>query len=591
MKKNDSFELEITDLSDDGAGIGRREGYVWFVKDTVPGDYVEAAVTKEKKNYGFARLVRVITPSPDRTDPACPIARQCGGCQLQAMNYAAQLRFKERKVLGNLRRIGGFEIGEDKTGQDKTGGTASAVTVEPVIGMEHPFRYRNKAQYPIGKNKDGRIIAGFYAGRTHSIIACTDCLLGCTENRSVLECIIGWMTEYGIEPYEEENGRGMVRHVLIRKGNASGQIMVCLVINAKKLPGAEALTEKLLLLNETFRKAGEPAVQITSISYNINQEATNVILGRELVNLYGPGYIEDSIRRLCVDPEDGSFTPAAEPPVRFRISPLAFYQVNPGQMERLYSTALEYAGLTGRETVWDVYCGIGTISLFLARHAKKVYGVEVIPQAIDNARENAIRNGFENVEFFVGKAEEVLPAWYEKTGENRREKIDVVVVDPPRKGCDEKCLETIVKLAPERIVYVSCDSATLARDLRFLCQNGYALRKVRACDMFGQTVHVETVCLLSKLKVDHHIEIELRMDELDLTSAESKATYDEIKSYVLEKYGLKVSQLYIAQVKRKCGIIERKNYNVSKKEDAKVPQCPPEKEAAIMDALKHFQMI
>lgn len=335
--------------------------------------------------------------------------------------------------------------------------------------------------------------------------------------------------------------------------------MVCVIINGKKLPHSEKLVEKLCQLDG-----------MTSITYSINTDKTNVILGKELVNLYGPGYITDYIGD-----------------VKYRISPLSFYQVNPVQTEKLYGTALEYAGLTGGEVVWDLYCGIGTISLFLAQKAKKVYGVEIVPQAIDDARENAKLNGLDNVEFFVGKAEEVLPEQYEKN----KVYADVIVVDPPRKGCDEQCLNTIITMAPKRVVYVSCDSATLARDLKFLCENGYEIQKVRCCDMFGWTTHVETVVLLSKLKVDHHIEIELKMDELDLTAAESKATYDEIKAYVLNKYGLKVSQLYIAQIKRKCGIIERKNYNVSKKEDAKVPQCPPEKEAAIMDALKHFQMI
>lgn len=562
MKKNDKFEVRITDISDEGAGIGRAGGLVWFIKDALPGDQVEAAVTKLKKNYGFARLVRVLEASKDRVEPACGIARQCGGCQLQAMDYAAQLRFKEAKVLGNLQRIGGFDLTD--------------VSVEPIIGMEDPFRYRNKAQYPIGRDKDGRIIAGFYAGRTHSIIACEDCLLGCKENRDILKAIIRWMEDFGIEPYEEESGKGLVRHVLIRKARASGQIMVCLVGNARKLPHAEELVEALLRLDlpeaeapgaaaaegrraalpektepgeqpgktkpgisaeklaernnplertaplwrateEIQPKEPEPCVctkmqgkaHIASISYNINMDRTNVILGGELINLYGPGYIEDSIRRAA---EGEASAAAKQQPVHFHISPLSFYQVNPGQMERLYSTALSYAELTGKETVWDLYCGIGTISLFLAQNAKKVYGVEIIPQAIENARENAALNGIRNAEFFVGKAEEVLPAWYEgqilrqeKTQECKAglktegrteiccERVDVIVVDPPRKGCDEKCLETMVKIAPERIVYVSCDSATLARDLRYLCANGYVLKKVRACDMFGQTVHVEVV--------------------------------------------------------------------------------------------------
>ena len=335
--------------------------------------------------------------------------------------------------------------------------------------------------------------------------------------------------------------------------------MVCLIINGQDLPHQRELVEKLCEI---------PGM--TSISLNMNKKRSNVILGDKVKTIWGEDYITDKIGDIS-----------------YEISPLSFFQVNPKQTWKLYSKALEYADLHGEETVWDLYCGIGTISLFLAQKAKFVRGVEIVPAAIEDAKRNAQINHIENVEFFVGKAEEVLPREYEKNGVY----ADVIVVDPPRKGCDEMLLKTILKMQPKRVVYVSCDSATLARDLRFLCDNGYELKKVCGVDQFPQTVHVETVVLLSKLKVDHHIEIELKMDELDLTAAESKATYDEIKAYVLNKYGLKVSQLYIAQIKRKCGIIERKNYNVSKKEDAKVPQCPPEKEAAIMDALKHFQMI
>ena len=342
--------------------------------------------------------------------------------------------------------------------------------------------------------------------------------------------------------------------------------MVCLVVNGKKLPAEKKLIQSLTELEG-----------MTSITLSVNRERTNVIMGKEIRCLWGQEFITDYIGK-----------------VKYQISPLSFYQVNPVQTEKLYSLALEYAGLTGEETVWDLYCGIGTISLFLAQKAKKVYGVEIVPEAIADAKNNAKINGIENAEFFVGKSEEVLPEYYEKyakehPGEHAH--ADVIVVDPPRKGCEENLLRTMADMQPDRIVYVSCDSATLARDLKILQELGYEVKKVRGVDQFPMTCHVETVVLLSKLKGNHHIEIELKMDELDLTSAESKATYDEIKTYVLEKYGLKVSQLYIAQVKRKCGIIERKNYNVSKKENAKVPQCPPEKEAAIMDALKHFQMI
>ena len=401
MKKNDLFTVTIEDMSEDGAGIGKTDGYTWFVKDGVIGDVVEAGVTKMKKNYGFARLVRIITPSPFRIAPRCPVARQCGGCQLQAMSYEEQLRFKEKKIRSNLSRLGG--IPEDQ------------IPMEPIMGMEDPWRYRNKAQFPFGRNKDGEIVTGFYAGRTHSIIPQEDCLLGIEENKDILEIIKNFMKEYKIEPYDEAEHRGLVRHALIRKGFATGQLMVCLVINGKKLPRAEVLTERLLAV---------PGM--TSVSYSVNEERTNVILGREVIHLHGPGYITDRIGE-----------------VSYRISPLSFYQVNPVQTRKLYETALEFAGLEGGETVWDLYCGIGTISLFRA---------------------------------------------------------DVIVVDPPRKGCDERCLETIVKMQPRRLVYVSCDSATLGRDVKYLREHGFELTRARGCDMFAWSVHCETVVLMSKVK-------------------------------------------------------------------------------------------
>lgn len=455
MEKNQQFQLTITDYSNEGLGVGKTDGqFVWFVKDTVIGDEVIAAATKVKKNYGFARLVKLVKPSAARQTPACPIARQCGGCQLQQMSYQAQLRFKQEKVYHNLRRIG--EVPEE---------LLSAV-FEPIVGMMSPLRYRNKAQFPIRRSKDGRIIAGFYAGRTHDVIACTDCLLGVEENREILDAVIGWMEACDIEPYDEKTGQGLVRHILCRKGFRSGQHMVCLVINGTSLPHAEELVERLRVLHAD------------SISFSVNTERTNVIMGTKIVDLYGPGFIEDSIGE-----------------VRFRISPLSFYQVNPVQTERMYGAALEFAELKGTENVWDLYCGIGTISLFLSRQARKVYGVEIIPEAIADARENAALNDIRNAEFYVGAAEEVLPAWYETHPEER---IDVVCVDPPRKGCDEKALATIVCMAPERIVYVSCDSATLARDVKYLRAAGYELRRVRPVDNFPQTVHVETVVLMSR---------------------------------------------------------------------------------------------
>lgn len=449
-KKNDKIEVIIEDISETGEGIGKTHGFTWFIKDTVIGDRVEAKVMKTKKSYGFARLERLLEPSESRVEPSCPVARQCGGCQLQAMAYEEQLRYKERKIYNNITRIGGF----------------SQVPMLPIMGMDEPWRYRNKAQFPWGTDKDGNIVTGFYAGRTHSIIGCEDCLLGIEENREVLKRIKAHMERHHLLPYDEASHKGLIRHTLIRKGFKTGELMVCQVINGSSLPHSEELVKSLLEIPE-----------MASISVNINREQTNVILGSKVENLYGPGYITDYIGA-----------------VKYRISPLSFYQVNPVQTEKLYGTALEYAGLTGGETVWDLYCGIGTISLFLAQKAKKVYGVEIVPQAIDDARENARLNGMDNVEFFVGKAEEVLPEQYEKNHIH----ADVIVVDPPRKGCDEVCLNTIVKMAPERVVYVSCDSATLARDLRYLADRGYEVVKVRGCDMFPQAGHVETVVLLER---------------------------------------------------------------------------------------------
>ncbi len=516
IRKNDSFIVKIEDMSEDGSGIGKLDGYIWFIKDAVTGDVVEAKAMKMKKSYGFARLMKILEPSDKRIQPPCPVARQCGGCQLQAMSYEEQLKFKENKVYNNLQRIGGFEnlcrveadmppgmsadmspgkladmlpdtpadmlpdkpadmspAGDAPAGLaahaaagGNTSDEASVIRFFPIMGMEHPWRYRNKAQFPFGKNKEGEIITGFYAGRTHDIIGQEDCLLGVEENKVILHIIKNHMKTYKIQPYNEETHHGLVRHALIRKGFKTGQLMVCLIINGRKLPAADKLVEALCKLDG-----------MTSITLSINTEKTNVILGTEIINLYGPGYITDYIGAI-----------------KYQISPLSFYQVNPAQTEKLYGTALEYAGLTGNEVVWDLYCGIGTISLFLAQKAKKVYGVEIVPQAIDDARENAKLNGLDNVEFFVGKAEEVLPEQYERN----QVYADVIVVDPPRKGCDQLCLDTIVKMAPQRVVYVSCDSATLARDLRYLCDRGYQVEKVRCCDMFGHSTHVETVALLTK---------------------------------------------------------------------------------------------
>ncbi len=547
-KKNDTIVIKIEDMGEGGEGIGRVDGFTFFVKDALIGDEISAKVMKVKKNYGYARLEKVITPSSFRVEPVCRFHRQCGGCQLQALSYEKQLEFKQQKVRNNLVRIGG--ISPDRVD----------AVMESIVGMEDCFHYRNKAQFPIGADKEGNPVAGFYAGRTHSIIAHTDCALGVPENKEILEIILDYMKKYKVKPYEEATGKGLLRHVLIRKGFASGELMVCLVINGRSLPNQTALIGKLTKIKN-----------MTSVSYSINTEKTNVIMGKEIVQLWGSRTIKDSI---------GDVT--------FSISPLSFYQVNPVQTRKLYELAVEYADLTGCETVWDLYCGIGTISLFMARRAKQVYGVEIIPQAILDAKENARLNHIANAEFFVGKAEEVLPEKYAHEGI----RADVIVVDPPRKGCDERCLATMLQMQPERIVYVSCDSATLARDLKILCAGGYELKRVRAVDQFPMTGHVETVVLLSEGMIGNRkVKVDFSLEDMDLSEFKGKATYEQIKAYVLEQTGLKVSSLYIAQIKKKCGLDVGENFNLPKSENARQPQCTLEKEEAIMQAFKHFGMI
>lgn len=553
MNKNDIVTVEITDIGVSGEGIGHVDGYTLFIKDAVIGDVVEAKVMKAKKNYGYARLMKVITPSEYRVEPKCAFARRCGGCQIQEMSYDRQLVFKDQKIRGNLERIGGFTKDQIDT------------VMQPVVGMEHPFGYRNKAQFPFGTDKEGNPITGFYAGRTHDIIANTDCALGVEQNKEILEIILQYMRENKIKSYNEKTGKGLIRHALIRYGFKTKEIMVCLVVNGKRLPKAERLIEKLIQIEG-----------MTSITISPNTRRDNVIMGDSYEILWGQGYITDYIGN-----------------VKYQISPLSFYQVNPVQTEKLYGLALEYADLKGDETVWDLYCGIGTISLFLAQKAKQVYGVEIVPQAIDDAKENAKINAIDNAEFFVGKAEEVLPEYYaeyerEHNGETAH--ADVIVVDPPRKGCDETLLETIVKMQPEKVVYVSCDSATLARDLKYLCANGYEIKMCRGVDQFPQSVHVETVCLLSRGKVDGYVNVDLDTDKIVSKSKTGTATYKEIKEYINDKYGFTVSSLNIAQVKDKCGLNKRNNYNKGK-EGHKVPACPEKKEKAIKEAFAHFGLV
>ena len=448
IKKNDIYTIEIEDLSTDGSGIGKVDGYTLFVKDALIGDTAEVKVIKTKKNYGYGRLMRIITPSPDRVEAPCSHARSCGGCQIQHLSYERQLAFKENKVRNLLSRVGHVED----------------YVMHPIIGMENPYYYRNKAQFPVGLGKDGQIVTGFYAGHTHVIVDSTHCCIQAPVNEQLLAIVKKWMTDHDIAPYDETTHKGLVRHILTRVGFTTKEIMVCLIINGRKLPHSESLVEAL-----------REIPGMTSISFNINQEKTNVILGNKVVTLWGQDYITDYIGD-----------------VRYQISPLSFYQVNPVQTEKLYGAALQFANPGPDDVIWDLYCGIGTISLFMAQKAKQVYGVEIVPQAIEDARENARLNGIENVEFFVGKAEEVLPKQYEED----KVYADVIVVDPPRKGCDPVCLDTIVMMGPKKVVYVSCDSATLARDVKYLEERGYWVERVSCVDMFPMSGHVETVIMM-----------------------------------------------------------------------------------------------
>ena len=555
-RKNDIVTLEIVDCGTDGEGIGKADGFTVFVKDAVIGDTIMAKIMKAKKNYGYGRLMEILKPSPYRVEPVCLSARQCGGCQLQAVSYEEQKVFKEKKLRGHLERIGGF----------------TEFPMEPLIGMDDPYHYRNKAQFPVGRNKEGRIVTGFYAGRTHAIIENRDCALGIPQNKDVLDRVIAHMEKYNIAPYDEATGKGLVRHIFVRYGFFTGELMVCLIINGQDLPHQRELVEKLCEI---------PGM--TSISLNMNKKRSNVILGDKVKTIWGEDYITDKIGDIS-----------------YEISPLSFFQVNPKQTWKLYSKALEYADLHGEETVWDLYCGIGTISLFLAQKAKFVRGVEIVPAAIEDAKRNAQINHIENVEFFVGKAEEVLPREYEKNGVY----ADVIVVDPPRKGCDAMLLKTILKMQPKRVVYVSCDSATLARDLRFLCDNGYELKKVCGVDQFPQTVHVESIVLLSHKSPDSHIDVKVEFGEgeekvpLDKIAERAKqyqpaprVTYKMIQEYIEEKYGFKVHTAYIAEVKRNLGLPMYDAPNMV--EELKQPRRHPtaEKVEAIKDALKHFGVI
>ena len=556
FEKNEILELQIEAIGSEGEGIAHVNGYTLFVKDTVVGDRIEAKVVKTGKSFGYARCECIIEPSPDRIEPVCPISKRCGGCQFQHLSYEAELRFKQEKVFNCIKRIGGFKDEE--------------IPMLPIIGCEEIMHYRNKAQFPVGVDKNGETVTGFYAKRSHEIVDTTRCYIQVEENELILETLKAFMKKYKISAYEEkinpktrkpEKAKGLVRHIMTRKGFATGEIGICVVINGNTLPNATEFTDMMLKAFE-----GRNDVRITSICVNINKKITNVIFGDELKCIYGKPYIVDMI-------ED----------IKFKISPFSFYQVNPAQTKKLYGKALEFAGLTGEEVVWDLYCGIGTISLFLAKKAKEVYGVEIVPAAVENAKENAKLNGIENAYFTVGKAEDEA---------KKLPKPDVIVVDPPRKGCDEKLLETIMNYKPKRVVYVSCDPATLARDLKVLCgDGGYRLDKVQAVDQFSRGVHVETVVQLSLGNNQPTIEVNMKVDADSNYEREERATYSNIKKYVKNRYGVKVHTSYIAQVKKKNGLGMGENFRKSKKEKPAIKICPNYKEEYIEEALRYFKLI
>ena len=546
LQKNQILTLRIERLSSDGSGVAHSaDGEAVFVPGTAPGDEARVRIVKDCGRYAFGILDELLTPSPDRIPVDCPVAGPCGGCSLRHLDYAAELRAKQESVLDAFRRIGGLEV-----------------PVLDILPSPDVDRYRNKVQFPVGVDKNGMPCIGFYAGRTHRIVPCPDCKLQPGVLNEIGNALCAFFAQQGIRPYDEQSGKGLVRHIFLRRGAHSGQIMVCLVCTRAKLPHAEQLCA---VLREQF-----PA--ISTILLNVNAKNTNVILGSENHILYGPGYIEDS---LCGVP--------------VRLGPLSFYQVNTLAAERLYEVAAQYAQLTPDDALLDLYCGMGTIGLSMADQCRELIGVEIVPEAIESAKANAARMG-ETVaaksRFFCADAGQAAT---QLAAEGLHP--DIVMLDPPRKGCDEATLSAVVRMAPRRVVYVSCNPATAARDAAWLEKNGYRAEKVQPVDLFPRTKHVEAVVLLTKLNVERHIEVDVSMDELDVTAAESKATYDQIRDYVWEHYQLKVSNLYIAQVKQKHGIIERENYHKAKNENAKQPKCPKEKEDAIVEALKHFQMI
>ena len=538
LAKNQEHTVTIEGYGEGGMGVARIDGRVVFVHGALRGEKCRVLILKTLKSVAFAKVLEVLEPSSERITPDCPYFPRCGGCTYRHIRYEEELRLKKQRVQDNLSRIGG-----------------SDVTVEEILGAQDTLRYRNKAQYPV--SKDGAV--GFYRARTHEVIECERCLLVKPVADAAAEALREYMQSCRVAGYDEKTGRGLVRHLYVRS-NAAGESLVCVLVNGDKLPKEDRL---VTLLRDACPKC-------TGIVLGTNTKKGNVILGDRYRTLWGSDRLEDT---LCGK--------------TFRLSVPSFYQVNRVQAERLYAKAIEFAGLTGQETVLDFYCGAGTITLALSDHAKKVLGAEIVPEAIDDARENAARNGVKNAEFFCGDASDVAK---KLARENLRP--DVITVDPPRKGLAADVVESIAEMQPQRVVYVSCDSATMARDVKRLADLGYTAQRACAVDMFPRADHVETVVLLSKGEVDSKkIRVEFSLEDMDMSEFQDGATYTQIKDYVLEHSGLKVSNLYISQIKRKCGIEVGKNYNLPKSEDSRQPMCPPEKEKAIREAFKYFGMI
>ena len=530
--------LVIDGYASDGAGVARLDGMVVFVQGGIRGEACDVRLTHVGRSALWGRVEEVVNPSPARIFPRCLHYTKCGGCQFRHMNYAEELEAKRIRVEDALRRLGGAEI-----------------HVSAILGAEQVDRYRNKAQFPVAKGP--RI--GFYRPRSHDVIDVDDCLLQGEAAARLRGAVKEWMAEYSIPAYNERTFTGLVRHVYVRT-NRAGRSLCCLLVNGRGVPREAELVRAL--------RRAEP--NLAGIVLGVNEKHNNVILGDSYRTLWGEDFLSDTLCGLT-----------------FRLSVPSFYQVNPAQTEVLYGKALEFAGLTGAETVLDLYCGSGTISLVMARKAGMVWGAAVVPQAVDDAIANAQRNHIENARFLCADAGEA--ARYLE-GEGGRP--DVVCVDPPRKGLAEDVVDTIADMGPERVVDVSCDPGTLGRDVKRFAGRGYTLKKAVAVDMFPRTAHVETVVLLSKGEVDSKkIRVEFSLEDMDMSEFQDGATYAQLKDYVLEHSGLKVSNLYISQIKRKCGIGVGKNYNLPKSEDSRQPQCPPEKEKAIREAFKYFGMI